>query len=805
MKIIRGLSIPGLLLCASVCLLSMQADAQTLTTIKSFGDLANSSGWRPLGQLVQGQDGALYGTTSKGEGGLAGTVFAIQPDGSGFTVLKRFMGGLEGSNLQSGLVVTGNVLYGTTYSGGTSNYGTIFRMNTDGTGYTVLKYFDGFDGANPQGDLTLSGNVLYGTTQNGSNSTLIGTVFRVNTDGTGFQVLKHINVHIDGGFRFPGVILSDGVLYGIRYGGSSFPGGTLFKLNTDGTGYTVIKDFTQAEGGRPFGELIVSGDVLYGTTGEGGTNSVGTVFKIKTDGTGFTVLKHLSLSGGSRPFSRLTLSGNVLYGTTTVGGRISLFQSGTIFKLNTDGTGYTVLKDFDNSGDRPYAGLLLFGNVLYGTTSEGNGLDGGTLFKVNTDGSNYTVLKEFGYGEGINPFAGVTVSGNELYGTLRAGGTAGYGEVFKVKTDGTSYTTIKHFSITNGARPYGRVVISGEVLYGTAEQGGDFNRGTVFKARTDGMGYTVLKHFTSDAGARPLAGLILAGDMLYGTTDGGPDAVGSGTVFKLHTDGTGYSVLKTFSVRSQNPLTGISTNTDGASPQAELTLSGSVLYGTASSGGTNGYGTVFKLNTDGTDFTVLKHFGRTNGANPRAELTVSDGVLYGTTAGAGAVNAFTVFKLNTDGTGYAVLKYFQGSDGAPYGGLILRSNVLYGTTRGGGKWNRGSVFKLNTDGTGFAVIGELNPKDGMSSYGTLALSGNILYGTTVEGGTSGFGTVFRVDLSAMNWAAGTNTMILNWADWLYSLQSASAVTGPFTNVPSATSPHTNSVAGPQQFFRLKEN
>jgi uncharacterized repeat protein (TIGR03803 family) len=75
------------------------------------------------------------------------------------------------------LVLSGSTLYGTTESGGGSGQGTVFKLNTDGTGYATLYSFTGGDdGANPQAGLILSDNTLYGTAQKGGSSGQ-GTVF----------------------------------------------------------------------------------------------------------------------------------------------------------------------------------------------------------------------------------------------------------------------------------------------------------------------------------------------------------------------------------------------------------------------------------------------------------------------------------------------------------------------------------------------------------------------------------------------------------------------------------------------------
>jgi uncharacterized repeat protein (TIGR03803 family) len=130
----------------------------------------------------------LYGTTEWGGSPGYGTVFAVNTDGTGFTTLYSFTGGSDGANPYAGLILSGNTLYGTTEWGGSSGNGTVFALNTDGTGFTVLHTFTALygpyysstnsDGANPQASLILSGNTLYGTAKNGGTNGL-GTVFSI--------------------------------------------------------------------------------------------------------------------------------------------------------------------------------------------------------------------------------------------------------------------------------------------------------------------------------------------------------------------------------------------------------------------------------------------------------------------------------------------------------------------------------------------------------------------------------------------------------------------------------------------------
>src|SRR5438477_12593254 len=201
-----------------------------------------------------------------------------------------------------------------------------------------------------------------------------------------------------------------------------------------------------------------------------------------------------------------------------------------------------------------------------------------------------------------------------------------------------------------------------------------------------------------------------------------------------------------------------STNSDGAFPEAPLVFSSNVLYGTTTRGGGSDNGTVFRVNTDGTAFATLHSFTtltssspriNSGGANPQGGLVSAGNMLYGTASQGGSLGWGTVVKVDTDGNGVTTLHNFAGypaDGGAPYAALIISGNTLYGTTYQGGRWNAGTVFKLNTDGTGFTNLYDfptsLGPSpatnaDGANPAARLTLSGSTLYGTARFGG--GFG------------------------------------------------------------------
>src|ERR1035437_4022567 len=366
--------------------------------------------------------------------------------------------------------------------------------------------------------------------------------------------------------------------------------------------------YTNSGGALPQAGLILSGTTLYGTAVNGGSSGNGTVFAVSTNGTGFTTLhtftgpllvsSPITNSDGAWPRSGVILSDNTLYGTAHNGGSSG---AGTVFKVNTNGTGFTTVHNFtavhydasynstNSDGANPEAGLILSGNTLYGTTTGGGSSGNGTVFAVNTDGTGFTILHSFTGGDGASPVAGLILSGNTLYGAAMWGGSSGNGTVFAVNTNGTGFTILHSFtadsgdpSYTNsdGAAPRVSLILSGNTLYGAAAGGGSSGNGTVFAVNTDATGFTNLYSFTASPPypnntkndrAGPEDGLILSGNTLYGTAHFGGRS-GNGTVFALNTDGTGFTILHSFTALSN------SMNSDGAVPYG-LILSGNTLYG----------------------------------------------------------------------------------------------------------------------------------------------------------------------------------------------------------------------------------
>jgi uncharacterized repeat protein (TIGR03803 family) len=352
----------------------------------------DDDGAGPLSSTLVQSGTTLYGMTVQGGTRNAGTVFRINVDGTGFQIMHSFASaGDDGQGPYGSLILCGPDLYGMATSENTNYGGTLFRIGADGAGFQVLRRFAGADGKWPYDSLVRSGSILYGLNTYGGDTSGSpsgkGTLFQINTDGTGFQLLHTFMGGASDAKSPHGSLLQFGpCLYGMGGGGSNSLG-TIFRIRTDGTDFQVLHSFAGGsnDGSSPGGSLIECGSVLYGMTHLGGIANNGTVFRVNTDGTGFQVLHSFSTDpgDGSQPFGGvLVQSGSVLYGMTTLGGS---GNTGALFQISTDGTGFHLLHSFAGGnldGSRPFGSPTLSGSTLYGMTSQGGSPNKGVIFAM---------------------------------------------------------------------------------------------------------------------------------------------------------------------------------------------------------------------------------------------------------------------------------------------------------------------------------------------------------------------------------------------------------------------------------------
>ncbi len=340
-------------------------------------------------------------------------------------------------------------------------------------------------------------------------------------------------------------------------------------------------------------------------------------------------------------------------------------------------------------------------------------------------------------------------------------------------------SAIYAFSGSDGAWARGSLTIDGNILYGETSLGGANNAGTIFSLSTDGTAPATSLNWLYSFDAPLGSGQSNDGDMphhnalllvdgslygaaLYGGNQDNPptaaglstppppyERTGNGALFSIRTDGSGYSVLHTFSGWGNAPPT-----QDGANPHSPFLLyPGSesayagMAYGLTANGGANNQGALysFSLAAPAETYQVIYSFSAATGYQSHGMLTTgsSGSRLLGMTryGGAGEGGVIFSYDLADPVTPYQVLHNFEGgvADGMTndHGFLLRLNDTLYGTTEFGGLYNEGVVFSIKEDGSDFSILhhfGNVEELDGRLPFGSLTLVNGVLYGTASKGG-----------------------------------------------------------------------
>ena len=497
------------------------------TAVHTVASYMSDDGYSPHAGVVQDSAGNFYGTTFYGGSDGDGTVWEIVHGTNTITTLASFTGN-NGSNPSGGVVLdsAGN-LYGTTPSGGSSGYGTVFEIAAGSHTITTLANFDYSVAARirPAASFWIAPAT---STARHRAAAAVATA----------RYSKSPRVHTPSPPWPTSTMTTD------RIPTASFWTAPATFTARHSTAAAVAParcsrspraripsppwpaSTTRVNGAYPSGGVVLdSAGNLYGTTSSGGSSYDGTVFEVAAGSNTITALASFDYTNsGAYPSGVVLDEAGNLYGTTSSGGSSNY---GTVFEIVAGSNTLTALASFDfsNGGEYPSGVVLDSAGNLYGTTQYGGSNGDGTVFEIAAGSNTVTTLANFNYDVGEQPFAGVVrdAAGNLFGTTLYGGGGYGEGTVYEIAAGSSTITTLASFTGDNGAYPFAGVVLdSAGNLFGTTQGGGAFGEGTVYEIARGTKTIATLASFNFDNGAYPADSLVLDGaGNLYGITPSG--------------------------------------------------------------------------------------------------------------------------------------------------------------------------------------------------------------------------------------------------------------------------------------------
>ncbi len=731
--------------------------ARQITTVAEFTGNSPVKGALPVCGLTNDGNGNFWGTTVNGGAGGNGTVFRVNIATGAFTNVAEFSypgtsGTIRGRTPYAGLVNDGKgFLWGALYGGGTADKGTLFKIEAATGAFTTVIDFTGTSGAakgsQPQSCPVSDGSdYLWGTTYTGGASDR-GTVYKIHRDTGILTTIREFGDAANGQHPYSTLTpAGNDYFWGTASVGGSTGGGLVYKLEKTTGALTKMAEFNAATGFTPAAAPVSDGRGSYwGTTSLGGPSSLGSVYKVQAVTGALTPVVFqdvLPPATGKEGYGTLTEDGQgILWGTTSRGG---VGNYGTIFRFDpVTGSLATVIEFTGTTGNvkgaQPFAGMVKDGaGMLWGTTQNGGSGGRGTVFRFNPATTELITVVTFtgtsGTAKGANPLGGLLDEGDGgLLGTTQNGGAANLGTVFKLDTATGTVTTVTEFTGTTGAAkgsfPYCGLASDGLGHYwGTTYGGGATGVGTVFKLDADTLAMSPVVEFTGNTGACK-GGIPASPPMpdgkgnVWGTTYGG-GPTGAGTLYRIKVENGTFTSLLDF---------GGTLTPKGANPRSPLLNDGNgSLWGTCSSGGgTGGLGTVFRVDIATGSFASVFEFTGISGAVPGqtpgyGALTLAkDGNLYGNTVSGGVTSGGEI-------AGYGqIFRIRLGSLPVTLAatGISKTGATLHGTVNPGGKeaevsfeysdhpdLSGSTVVAMGTAGAGTTALDFSAPLTGLSPY-----------------------------------------------------------------------------------------
>lgn len=733
----------------------------------------------PGGTPVEASDGNIYGTTTVGGTEQGGTIYRYNLQTGTLTTVFQQPSQTTGGAVVGSLIDDGKgTLYGATAGGGTYQDGSIFSYNYRTNTFTTLYSFTGgSDGDTPETKLILGADgYLYGTDA-AYLTTQTGSIFRVGTDGSNFQVLHTFTGGADGSHVSNVVQYSDGNLYGTTLIGGANGDGTFFQLVPNGANSTlnVLYTFASTDGhyvGTPF----IGGDGKFYVAGiMGGSNSLGEVEQLDNQGNKADVFD-FTMSIGSDVFPLFESTDGNLYGTTTFGGANS---SGDVYKLATalppvitltpnttavePGSSVTLTWAVTNafsqsaqvcvaySSDNSWTGLVAPSGSAHVTPTIASGI---VTYAI-TCGGVESALATVNIGSTLFLISSTALPNGAIGLAYSATLTAANGK--------PPYT----WSITSGSLPPGLTLTPGTgIISGTPTQNGTENFAV---QATDSTGAVATASLAITITATPLT--ITAASLPNGVV---------GAAYAQSFVATGGTPPYTWSIPSGSLPAGLTLATGTGVISGTPTRAGYSTYsaqvidseGSPAIATANGAATILPAESSfPPKEVVLWSFpgSTTDGVQPSTGLIqASDGYFYGTTCCGGAYGGGVLYRLPGTGTPgvetvVADFSYTTTSQGGygPNGTLVEASDGnLYGVTSNAGANKAGTIYQYNLKTGVLATVFSFPAQIGVQYPGGNSLSDLIddgsgtLYGTSSTGGTHGMGSAW-----AWNYLTNTFTML----------------------------------------------
>lgn len=680
-------------------------NSQNHQTIYSFP--VQNEGQRTTENLFEASNGKFYGVTSRGGDFDKGVIFEYDPENNIY--IKKY--DFEDSNgrypSSSFIEVVTGKLIGTTIEGGTYGLGVIYEYDFINDIYTKKINLQNSIGSSPiSGMIIASDGSLYGTTYRGGMYNY-GVIYQYDYTSNIVSVLHEFDGTNDGGNSFGELTeISQNSFYGTNSAGGLNNEGVLYEFNVSTKTLTVKVDFERTTSGfhSRVGLTLASNNKLYGVNYWGGINNDGTIFEYDYINDLFDVKHHFKNSSGANSRSKLyELLNGLLYGTTYNGGTN---DDGVIFQYDINTEIYQAkIKLDNNTGSSLESSLIKHSNgLIYGVTYSGGTNGKGVVFEYNIESNTYLVKTNLNtIKEGAYPSNSSLVQYNNgmLYGTASLGGSNESGVLFELNPSNGEYSKKIDFGGGTGlgVHPTGDLVIaSNGLIYGLTNKW----NGTIFEYDPTINTIKTIHYFDNLTSG----GLLYDNNKLFGFVfDYGEN---DGYIYEFN--------LEDYTFKHKAAFDG----SNGSNPIGSLLKSyNGLIYGTAATGGTYGYGTFYSYDGDGT-ITPIHHFSSdlntvpNDGAYPIGNLLeASNGKIYGVTRAGGYLYKGNIFEYDITSNAIKTKYIFEGYNGdEPWNGLIEGTDGdLFGMTQDGGTNNNGIIYEYNLNNSTFTKHHDFDEND----------------------------------------------------------------------------------------------